>query len=135
MWLPPLVAALPRLVTRPSPQCARSRAPRTSTGCGCRSAEDTRARPDTDSAGSRRQRDCLSATRSSLAADMIVRMAKVLDVSTDELLGVVPPAKRPGAQRNLRFVRRLQMIEKLPRRDQDALLRTIDAFLDRAKAG
>jgi len=67
--------------------------------------------------------------------DMIVRMAKVLDVSTDELLGVVPPAKRPGAQRNLRFVRRLQMIEKLPRRDQDALLRTIDAFLDRAKTG
>jgi hypothetical protein len=31
-----------------------------------------------------------------------------------------------------RFARRLEEIERLPRRDQEALLRTIDAFLTKA---
>jgi transcriptional regulator with XRE-family HTH domain len=66
----------------------------------------------------------------------VVELAKILSVSTDEILG--QPSAAPGkpAARTLlkdrRFLRRLQMIERLPKRDQQALLRTIDAFLGKA---
>jgi hypothetical protein len=54
--------------------------------------------------------------------------------STDELLGMkAPPTRSSGASiKNRRLYRRLQEIEKLPRRDQEALLRTIEAFISRA---
>jgi transcriptional regulator with XRE-family HTH domain len=64
--------------------------------------------------------------------DMIVRLAKALRVSTDELLGV-QPARQNGAIVSRRVLRRLQAIDGLPKRDQEALFRTIDAFL--AKTG
>ncbi len=59
---------------------------------------------------------------------MIVRLAVALGVSADELLGIEPLPKR-SASPNRRILRRLEQIEKLPKRDQDAILRTIDAFL------
>jgi hypothetical protein len=64
---------------------------------------------------------------------MIVRLAKALRVSTDEMLGVKPPAAN-GAIRNRRLLRQVQALEKLPKRDQDALFRTIDAFLQARRA-
>jgi transcriptional regulator with XRE-family HTH domain len=67
--------------------------------------------------------------------DVLIKYATALQVTTDELLGLKPVAKSAGTIHNRRFVRRLQLIDQLPKRDQDALLRTIDAFLDRAKAG
>lgn len=67
-------------------------------------------------------------------ADVVVRFAVVLGVSTDELLGVHAIKKAKGAAANRRFLRRLDSVDALPKRDQDALLRTIDAFLARAKA-
>ena len=66
-------------------------------------------------------------------ADMIVRLAKALRVSTDEMLGVKPPSKN-GATVSRRVLRRLTAIDGLPKRDQDALFRTIDAFLQARKA-
>jgi transcriptional regulator with XRE-family HTH domain len=66
-------------------------------------------------------------------ADMIVRLAKALRVSTDEVLGVKPPSKN-GATVSRRVLRRLTAIDGLPKRDQDALFRTIDAFLQARKA-
>lgn len=66
-----------------------------------------------------------------LHGDLIVRIAKALRVSADELLGLVPA--KPGAViRNRRLARRLQQIDKLSRRDQDAIVRTLEAFLERA---
>jgi len=63
-------------------------------------------------------------------ADVVVRLAIALDVSTDELLGVARPKKHSsGVEGNRRFLRRLPLVDALPKRDQDALLRTIDAFL------
>jgi hypothetical protein len=53
---------------------------------------------------------------------------------TDEILGLVPPQKT-GATLNRRFLRRLQLVDKLPQCDQEALLRTIDALLGLRKAG
>lgn len=65
-------------------------------------------------------------------ADAVVSIALALEVSADELLGL-PDARKPKiATPNRRILRRLQLIGKLPKRDQDALLRTIDAFLGKA---
>lgn len=66
-----------------------------------------------------------------LNADLILKITRVLRVSADELLGLRPP-KSSTPVRNGRLARRLQEIDRLPRRDQEALLRTIDAFLSKA---
>ena len=66
-------------------------------------------------------------------ADVVARFADALGVTTDELLGT-KPTKKATATVNRRFLRRLQAIDHLPKRDQDALLRTIDAFLAARKA-
>jgi transcriptional regulator with XRE-family HTH domain len=68
-----------------------------------------------------------------LPADVVVQIARILGVSTDELLGLKEtPGKATSSPKNRRLYRRLQDIEKLPRRDQQALLRTIEAFLSKA---
>ena len=69
-----------------------------------------------------------------LPADVLVQIAEILGASTDELLGrkAAPAARSGGAIKNRRLYRRLQEIEKLPRRDQEALLRTIEAFISKA---
>ena len=64
-------------------------------------------------------------------AEMVARFALALEVSADEIIGLVRPNKTRGQSVNRRFLRRLQQIDKLARRDQEALLRTIDTFLDR----
>jgi transcriptional regulator with XRE-family HTH domain len=66
--------------------------------------------------------------------DMVVGFAIALDATTDEILGRVAPPKATPV-RNRRFLRRLQQIDGLPKRDQEALIRTIDAFLARARQG
>ena len=61
---------------------------------------------------------------------VLARLAETLQISADELLGLKPVQKATG-MRDRRFLRRLDAISELPKRDQDALLRTIDAFLSR----
>ena len=63
-----------------------------------------------------------------LNPDMSVKFAQALGVTTDQLLGL-QPTKGNGRLPSRKVLRRLEQIENLPRRDQDALLRTIDAFL------
>ncbi len=63
---------------------------------------------------------------------MLSKLAVALKVSSDEILGLVATAN--GAPLSGRFLRRLRAVEELPRRDQEALLRTIDAFLSARKA-
>jgi transcriptional regulator with XRE-family HTH domain len=63
-----------------------------------------------------------------LNGDVIVRLADILDVSADELLGL-SHRKFSGPTRDKRLARRLQAFDSLPKRDRDALTRTIDAFL------
>jgi transcriptional regulator with XRE-family HTH domain len=62
-------------------------------------------------------------------ADVVARFAIALGVTTDQLLGVTNGEKKQGDAPNRRLLRRLQLIDRLPKRDQDALLRTIDAFI------
>lgn len=67
----------------------------------------------------------------SLTVHQALKLARALDTSTDEILGRKDTA--PEGPRDRRFLRRLEKIERLPKRDQQALLRTIDAFLKSAK--
>lgn len=67
-----------------------------------------------------------------LNSDLIVQLIEILGVSADELLGVVKAPASTGPIKNRRLYRQLQSIENLPKRDQQALLRTIDAFLSKA---
>ena len=66
--------------------------------------------------------------------DMLARFASALQVSTDEILGLEPIEKNSATPVDRRFLRRLRAIKTLPKRDQDALLRTIDAFLTARQA-
>jgi len=59
--------------------------------------------------------------------EMAVRLARALEVSVDELLGASPP--NSTALKNQRFLRRLKLLESLPKRDQDALVRMMDSLI------
>jgi hypothetical protein len=66
-------------------------------------------------------------------AEFIAKLAKILRVSADEMLGLEKTDHRPRSPRLCHRPRRLRDIDKLSKRDRDALARTIDAFLTRAK--
>lgn len=68
-----------------------------------------------------------------LQGELIVQLTDVLDVSADDLLGLQAPRVRNGTIKNWRLLRQAQSLEKLPKRDQQAVIRPIEAFL--AKAG
>ena len=65
-----------------------------------------------------------------LHGELIVELTKILDVSADQLLGL--KETKNGTAPNGRLLRKLKQLELLPRRDQQALMRTIEAFLQRA---
>jgi len=60
---------------------------------------------------------------------LIIRLARVLEVSTDQLLGVEPVKRNGSPPLDRSAARRLRKINLLSRRDRQALLRTIDAYL------
>jgi transcriptional regulator with XRE-family HTH domain len=65
-----------------------------------------------------------------LSAEMAVRFAEALGISTDDLL--LPHKKvaaTPAQQPSLKLLRRMERIEGLPLYRQRALLTTIDQFL------
>ncbi len=68
--------------------------------------------------------------RTEPSTEVLVRIAQVLQITTDRLLGLTKTPKAKTIDR--RIQRRMEKVEKLPKRDQDALLRTIDAFVNTA---
>ena len=63
--------------------------------------------------------------------ELLVKLAAILRVTTDELLGVKKSAEtQPDVIRS--FMRRLRNVHRLSQREQRALLTTIDAFLKKA---
>jgi len=66
-----------------------------------------------------------------LNAEMLARFALALGVSADAIIGL-QASTSTGKPKSRKIQRRLQDLEKLPKRDQEALLRTIDAFLAKA---
>ena len=68
-----------------------------------------------------------------VSGETVIQLAQALGSSADEILGLEKSARASnGPIKNRRLYRQLQNIEKLPKRDQQALLRTIDAFLAKA---
>ncbi len=66
--------------------------------------------------------------------EMIIRFALVLDVSTDELLGLKEYKNNVSESRpSAKLLRRMTKIEQLPDFKQKVLLNTIDTFLKGAK--
>jgi hypothetical protein len=60
----------------------------------------------------------------------VAAFAKALKVSADAALGLDQSKAKPsGVVKDRRFARRLQLIDRLSRRQKDALLTTIDTFL------
>ena len=64
-----------------------------------------------------------------LAADMIVRFAVALGITTDELLQPKERQAAPTRKISRKVLQRLERIESLPPYKQRALLTTIDSFL------
>ena len=78
--------------------------------------------------------ETLGARIARLPADVLAQIARILATSTDELAGIKAAQAAAGTAspiKNRRLYRRMQQIEQLPRRDQDALLRTIEAFISK----
>lgn len=72
----------------------------------------------------------------SVTIHQVVRLAKALHASTDDILlgGPASPANGNGFPKDRRLVRSLQMAEKLSKRDRQTLLRSIETFLKGAGA-
>jgi transcriptional regulator with XRE-family HTH domain len=65
--------------------------------------------------------------------EMIVRLAKALDISTDELLGV-KLIKTKSSKVSLKLQRRMKKIDVLPPAKQKIILQTIDTFIKGVEA-
>lgn len=65
-------------------------------------------------------------------ANLLVDLAKALNVTTDELLGI-KPIKQKTVKTDNRLQRRIQQIEKLPSKDRRQLVQVIDTFLKAAQ--
>ena len=63
-----------------------------------------------------------------LNGEVIVKLAKLYGVSTDELLGM-KPVRPIQPTINSRWLRRLKKIEKLSKKEQDGLIKTVDRYL------
>jgi len=66
-----------------------------------------------------------------LNGEVIVKLAKLFKISTDELLGL-KPIKNGEPEISRRWLRRLKKINQLSKRDQDGLIQTVDRYLKAA---
>ena len=67
-----------------------------------------------------------------IPAPVLAAFGQMLKTPLDELVGL-KPLKENGLFKDRRFIRRLERVEKLPKRAKDALLKTIDTYLDGAE--
>jgi transcriptional regulator with XRE-family HTH domain len=69
-------------------------------------------------------------------ANVLVKLAKVLEVSTDELLGLRPPKNTAPAQdaETKRLWKKFQQVRSLPVKDQRAVIRLINSLVSTKQA-
>lgn len=65
-------------------------------------------------------------------APILAGLAIFLRTSSDQILGL-KELEQDGLFKDRRFIRRMERIEKLPKRAKQALIKTIDTFLDGAE--
>lgn len=68
-----------------------------------------------------------------LTVQQVVKLAKALRVSTEAILGATNAVGHEELPTDRKLLRRLRQIEKLPRAEKQALIKTIDAFLRSAQ--
>jgi len=68
-----------------------------------------------------------------LHGELIVAFARELDVTSDEILGIecAPAVPAEPALKDRRLRRRIMALEQLSKRDREAVIRTLDAFLQK----
>lgn len=66
------------------------------------------------------------------SAQLVPKLAKVLNVSTDQLLGI-KQVKENGRGRDNRLWRRFTQVEKLPPAERRPIIQFIDAMLEKGK--
>jgi len=64
-------------------------------------------------------------------AALLAALATVLKSSADEILGLGKHPSKRGPTSDRRFLRRIEQLHRLSRRDQQSILGTIDAFLSK----
>ena len=65
-------------------------------------------------------------------ADVVVKLAKALSVSADSLLGLKNANRAAAAHpENVRLLRKLRQVEKLPLKDRRSVLQFIEALVER----
>jgi len=64
-----------------------------------------------------------------LTIQQVVKLARALRVSTDDILGPSRKSEVDALPKDRQILRRVRLMEKLPRAERHALLKTIDAFL------
>lgn len=69
-----------------------------------------------------------------IPAPVLAAFGQLLRTPLDQLVGL-KPIKENGVFTDRRFIRRLERIEKLPKRAKQALIKTIDTYLDGAEKG
>ena len=65
-------------------------------------------------------------------ASVLVKLAKALDVTSDELLGLRPPKKAPAPKQDpetKRLWRKFQQVRSLPEKDRRAVIRLINSLV------
>ena len=72
--------------------------------------------------------------RRRIHAEMIVKIAQTLSVSTDELLGTKAQRDSANGAMSLRFTRRLNKLSELPPSRQKFVLQTLDTLLKGASS-
>ena len=68
-----------------------------------------------------------------LTIHQVVKLAKALQVSTDEILMPINGDRQRRALASVKLLRRLQRIESLPETKQRAVLKVLDALLDQQR--
>lgn len=69
-----------------------------------------------------------------LSAEMAIRFARALEVTTDELLQPKKGKRRQTLKPTRKVLRRLELIESLPSNQQQTVLKTIDTMLKGLKS-
>ena len=68
-----------------------------------------------------------------LNGEVIIKLAKLYQVSADEILGL-KSTQSDNVNISRRWLKRLVKIERLPKRDQDGLIQTVDRYLKASDA-
>jgi transcriptional regulator with XRE-family HTH domain len=66
-------------------------------------------------------------------AELLCQLADILDVTPNDLLGYAPDKNAASISIPRRLQKRLANFDRLPKKDQDSLIRVLDAILEKAE--